>query len=257
MNDDTTLDTTSTAVLYQNAIEQSQVNDFTGALESISLATQIEPNNSDYHFFHGYVLSTLGRNEEAIVAFDNVIRINPNSQAAWKNRNIVLQKTTTTRSLELGCGIHHKNPFNAQETYGIDIREDLDSHIYKADLAIEPIPFPDNWFDFVVAEHFIEHVPRLIYLPEHRFAFIELMSEIWRVLKPGGLFYAITPAYPHVEAFQDPTHVNIITEQTFPAYFCFAVPWAQQYGFKGRFNFTEQFWEGPCLRTWINKISYP
>ena len=40
------------------------------------------------------------------------------------------------------------------------------------------------------------------------------MNEIYRVLKPGGTFYAITPYYPRDEAFVDPTHVNIITNKT-------------------------------------------
>jgi SAM-dependent methyltransferase len=239
---------------YAAAISKAESGNLNGALENINRAIELNPNELNYLIYLGFIKYSLGDHEQAIAAYDKYLSYNPNSQPVWINRNIVSQSSRVTTSLELGCGIHHKNPFNARESYGIDIREDLDLNIYKADLAIEAIPFPDNHFDFVVAEHFIEHIPRLIYSPNHRFPFIELMSEIWRVLKPKGLFYAITPAYPHVEAFQDPTHVNIITERTFPAYFCYAVPWAQQYGFKGRFNFTKQDWEGPCLRTWLNKI---
>lgn len=72
------------------------------------------------------------------------------------------------------------------------------------------------------------------------------MSDIWRVLKPGGIFYARTPAYPSAAAFQDPTHVNIITDQTI-SYFArrpaldgsLVDPWGldlgKRYGFKGEF----------------------
>ena len=94
----------------------------------------------------------------------------------------------TTKSLDLGCGLQPKNPFNAQEVYGIDVRDDAEAHIVKADLVIEPIPFPDDSFDYVTAHDFLEHVPRLIYLPQRRNAFVEVMNEIHRVLKPGGVF---------------------------------------------------------------------
>jgi SAM-dependent methyltransferase len=191
---------------------------------------------------------------QSLRLFDTCLNANPSINQLWLFRNTVIRHIQGTRSLELGCGIHLKNGFGASEAYGIDIREDLDRKIYRADLAIDNLPFEDNYFDYVIAEHFIVHVPRGVYCPERRNSFIELMSEIWRVLKPHGLFFSITPAYPHPEVFQDPTHVNIITENTFPAYFCFAEPWAKQYGFRGRFNFTSQVWEGPCLKTHLNKI---
>lgn len=45
------------------------------------------------------------------------------------------------------------------------------------------------------------------------------MNEVHRVLKPNGIFLHQTPAYPSTVAFRDPTHVNIITEETIPHYF--------------------------------------
>ena len=91
----------------------------------------------------------------------------------------------TTTTLDIGCGINPRNFFNAEEVYGIDVRDDLDKKIYRADLVIEPIPFADNFFDFVTAHDFLEHVPRIIYNPSRRNPFVELMNEIWRVLKPN------------------------------------------------------------------------
>jgi SAM-dependent methyltransferase len=61
------------------------------------------------------------------------------------------------------------------------------------------------------------------------------MNEVYRVLKPGGIFYAITPGYPRVEAFVDPTHVNFITKKTH-TYFTSPKYKARMYGFKGKFK---------------------
>ncbi|GAB1436874.1 SAM-dependent methyltransferase [Sphaerotilus sulfidivorans] len=161
----------------------------------------------------------------------------------------------TTKSLDLGCGLQPKNPFNAQEVYGIDVRDDAEAHIVKADLVIEPIPFPDDSFDYVTAHDFLEHVPRLIYLPQRRNAFVEVMNEIHRVLKPGGVFMSFTPAFPHGPAFRDPTHVNIITEETFPLYFDDKVRWASMYGFRGSFQILSQEWRGVHLMSLLRKTA--
>ena len=55
------------------------------------------------------------------------------------------------------------------------------------------------------------------------------------------MFYALTPAWPHAEAFVDPTHVNIITEQTHE-YFCGNEPLGRMYGFNGRFEARRTGW---------------
>ncbi|MEY8878676.1 MAG: class I SAM-dependent methyltransferase [Leptothrix sp. (in: b-proteobacteria)] len=159
----------------------------------------------------------------------------------------------SSKSLDLGCGRQPRNPFNATEVYGIDVRDDAEAHVVKADLVVEPIPFPDNSFDYVTAHDFLEHVPRLIYVPQRRNAFIEVMNEVYRVLKPGGVFLSFTPAYPHSAAFCDPTHVNVITEETFPNYFDNQRCWAVIYGFTGRFEILSQEWRGVHLMTLMRK----
>jgi SAM-dependent methyltransferase len=159
-----------------------------------------------------------------------------------------------TKSLDLGCGRVPKNTFGADEVYGIDVRDDLEANIRKADLVVEPIPFESDTFDFVTAHDFLEHIPRLIYAPQRRNAFVELMSEIYRVLKMGGTFLSMTPAYPNNAAFCDPTHVNFITEETFPFYFDQTNGWARSYGFKGAFIVHQQEWRGPHLLTVMHKV---
>jgi len=161
----------------------------------------------------------------------------------------------TTKSLDLGCGMAPKNFFGAEQVYGIDVRTDLEKNIYKADLAIEGLPFSDDFFEFVTAHDFIEHIPRLVYVPERRNSFVELMNEVWRVLKMGGRFLSVTPAYPQPAAFVDPTHVNIITEQTFPLYFDDQNRWAKGYGFNGAFKIVSQEWKGIHLITVLEKTT--
>ena len=84
-----------------------------------------------------------------------------------------------SKTLDLGCGLNPRNPFNADELYGIDIRPHDNEKMKMVDLAIESIPFPSEYFDYVSAYDFIEHVPRIIYNPTRRFCFIELMNEIY------------------------------------------------------------------------------
>jgi SAM-dependent methyltransferase len=146
-------------------------------------------------------------------------------------------------SLDIGCGRVPKNPFRCEVVHGLDIDANLASNIIRvADLAVEAIPFGDGLFDVVTAYDFIEHVPRVIYNPGRRNPFIELMNEISRVLRPGGLFYSSTPAYPHPAAFQDPTHVNIITEKTFWNYFSITHKChGRLYGYRGTLVFLGQY----------------
>lgn len=152
-----------------------------------------------------------------------------------------------TKTLDLGCGANIRNPFGASDVYGIDIRADLPRNISQANLSSEAIPFANDFFDFCTAFDVLEHIPRSSWaLGKERPSFIELMNEIHRVLKPGGLFLHSTPAYPSKESFQDPTHVNIITEDTLPIYFCEPVSGAKKlgYGFTGSFELVDQRWVG-------------
>ena len=152
---------------------------------------------------------------------------------------------TISNSLDLGCGEDPRNPFGASMVFGVDIRNDLPKTIRQADLSAEPVPFGDSEFDFCTAFDVIEHIPRIAWKNGNaRLGFIELMNEVHRVLKPGGIFLHSTPAFPAKQAFQDPTHVNIITEDTMPFYFCEPHSWARRlgYGFRGKFELIEQRW---------------
>lgn len=64
-----------------------------------------------------------------------------------------------------------------------------DAFKYEADIYMNvysKFPFPDNSFDVIYSEHLIEHIV-LDKIPH-------FLQEIYRILKPGGLFRVTTPA---------------------------------------------------------------
>jgi SAM-dependent methyltransferase len=170
------------------------------------------------------------------------------SVASFLSGNILPAQPLDSVSLDLGCGPAPKNPFGARVVVGVDIACGHNSDIVTADLSFDGIPLGDASVDYCTAYDFIEHVPRLARIGLiTTFPFVNLMNEVYRVLKPGGLFLSSTPAYPSKQAFQDPTHVNIITEDTFPLYFCSGshsqgALFASMYGFVGDFMMIDQAW---------------
>lgn len=150
---------------------------------------------------------------------------------------------TQTKHLDIGCGAVPRNPYYQEQVYAVDTRSltstELPSaiHYTQANFATEPLPFPDNFFESISAYDVIEHIPRQLLQTNGKiiYPFIMLMNEIYRVLKPNGLFLTTTPGYPRPEAFQDPTHVNIITIDTL-SYFSGKEPLARMYGFNGNFE---------------------
>ncbi len=142
------------------------------------------------------------------------------------------------KHLDVGCGSKPRNPFNYENLYGVDILDQqVDDFNYKrCNIILEGLPFEDSTFDSISAYDFLEHIPRFAVIKdETQFPFINFMNEAYRVLKNGGIFYAMTPVYPREESFMDPTHVNFITKRTH-RYFVNPNNYAAMYGFTGKFE---------------------
>jgi SAM-dependent methyltransferase len=171
-----------------------------------------------------------------------------------------------TTHLDIGCGGQPRNPYNQSKIYGLDQAKDFQSeNIRPCHLGIEPIPFDNDFFDSISAYDLLEHIPRTSINHDKAlttFPFIYLMSEIYRTLKPNGVFFALTPAFPSKQAFQDPTHVNFITEDTH-SYFCGEQSILARYGFSGQFKqktvkrvFPEEAYQNNKNSLRIKKIRY-
>jgi len=171
-----------------------------------------------------------------------------------------------TVHVDLGSGATPRNPFNAK----VLIATDFSRFASRIENGIEfrgcdltrKLPFEDNSITSISAYDVLEHIPRWERLPggEIVFPFINLMSEIYRILVPGGQFLAVTPGYPSPAAFVDPTHINFITTETMD-YFCGDDPHASTlgYGFKGSFNLKYQDWlrgSGPYAPMRIDSINF-
>jgi len=107
------------------------------------------------------------------------------------------------RVLEVGCGQGHLTMRLAErgiDVVGIDANPtapDVSGSDRVLHMRAEDLAFPDAEFDAIVSVHAIEHIPPLE----------EAVSEMARVLKPGGQALFIYPAEPIQGLYAIPTSV--------------------------------------------------
>lgn len=148
--------------------------------------------------------------------------------------------------LDIGSGVKPRNPFKAQNLYACDILEEekieIECTYIQFDIT-KGLPFKSNNFASVSAYDVLEHVPRWNFQNgASTFPFVNLMNEIFRVLKPGGYFYSVTPMYPNIAAFSDPTHVNYISIETVSYFGNSSHANGLGYGFDGAFEIIFANW---------------
>ena len=152
-------------------------------------------------------------------------------------------------SVDLGAGRFPRNPLRARRLVAVDVLDEAafveNSNVeYVRTIPGEQLQFDDEQVDCCTGYDFLEHVPRFDRLTDGRAVnpFIEMMNEIYRILRPGGVLIAVTPSFPREAAFTDPTHVNPITPGTHE-YFSGHVHARQLgYGFNGDFNCLAAEW---------------
>lgn len=111
----------------------------------------------------------------------------------WGRQSIEASAEPRGLSLNLGCGWRKLEGF-----VNVDCRAEVEPDLV-CDL-LDGLPYPDSSVDVVRADDFLEHIP----IGQT----IQAVTEIWRVLKPGGVFESSTPSTDGRGAFQDPTHLS-------------------------------------------------
>lgn len=121
----------------------------------------------------------------------------------------------TQRELLLGCGSRTTKDLwlDGRRTFEnlvrLDNNADHNPDVVH-DLCVHPLPFPDNHFDEIHAYDVLEH---LAAQGDYQFFFREF-SEYWRILKPGGHFFATVPSLTSPWLWGDPSHRRVICRET-------------------------------------------
>ena len=116
----------------------------------------------------------------------------------------LLKKKSGIR-LDVGCGSAKQPGFvgmDLRRLPGVDIVHDAQKF---------PYPIPKNSCLQILLSHLWEHIE-----PKNR---VDLMNELWRIMKPEGQLLISAPYYLSFGAYQDPTHYPCPNEATF-TYFC-------------------------------------
>jgi len=123
--------------------------------------------------------------------------------------------------LNLGCGVNKKKGY-----VNIDINPK-----YGPDIVCDGLhlPIKENSMDCARAFDFLEHVPN-----DKR---MDIIEEIYRVLKPDGKFHHLTPSTDGPGAFSDPTHLSFWNIDSW-LYYCDALGGVMRkpYGIKANFR---------------------
>ena len=130
---------------------------------------------------------------------DKFVGITPKDFSKLEDRHLkvleILSKLKAERLLDIGCGDGNftmlmAKTCGAKDVYGVDISEKgvemarkNGIKAFKVDVDEERLPFDDNYFDLVTALEVIEH----LFDPDH------FLEEVYRVLKPNGVFVLSTP----------------------------------------------------------------
>ncbi len=125
----------------------------------------------------------------------------PSCGSLMRQRAVTLYLRDVLRVPEKGGDTLHVGPASSVRGWLVSfpavhyVSLDLDSPIADIKGDITDLPFPDDSYDLIVCLHVLEHVP------EDRKA----ISELFRVLRPGGKAVIQVPPSPFEETLEDPT----------------------------------------------------
>jgi len=126
------------------------------------------------------------------------------SQMAIKNHHLIQFILESGKPIKIELGSAQKR-IEGWLTMDLDPNSDLCMDLSK------PLPFPDNCVEEIYSSHLLEHFS----FPD---PMLNLLSECYRVLKPGGVFkIAVPDARIYIESYEKP-------DQFDPAKYCLYTP---------------------------------
>lgn len=159
--------------------------------------------NSDYLKTQQYAHAG---NLAARIRLHEQFSTNKESIQRWQFDRLLKAVTADAQIFEVGCGrgdLWKQNADRIPAGWQITLSdlsagmlEDCQYHLGEAlaqrfsfkVMDVQDIPYPDQTFDVVIANYMLYHVPDLP----------QALSEIQRVLKPGGLLFAMTNGENHL-----------------------------------------------------------
>lgn len=122
---------------------------------------------------------------------------------ATKNSVQELLDAKKAIKLDLACGASKQDDtwvgLDVLDFPGVDIVHDIEN---------VPMPLPDECCSVVLASHILEHINPA------KGGFLDVMDDIWRVLKVDGQLVIAMPYGGSPGFWQDPTHCNGCNENT-------------------------------------------
>ncbi len=175
------------------------------------------------------------------------------SQYWWSNRYYARlarkHGPSQGRVLELGCGMGHLLEWltDHYQVFGCDINTwalaQAQHNVPQGQFLLlsgdDPYAFPEGVFDIVIAKHVVEHLTH----PE------QAITEMSRVLKPGGLLILVTPNLDSPMrkrkrgnwiGYKDPTHISLKLPHEWLAAL-------HLNGLEASHVFSDGFWDAPYL----------
>lgn len=162
----------------------------------------------DCYVHHEGSVTFTSMDNAGILKYDEICKRNDKYLAEKWGTDFGVQQCVTVEPpkglmLNLGCGYDHIAGY-----VNIDNRPETAPDMV-ADV-LSGLPYDDNSVDGVRAYDFLEHIP----IGRQ----IDVITDIWRVLKPGGIFESLTPSTDGRGAFQDPFHLSFWNQNSWLYY---------------------------------------
>ncbi|MGH2921561.1 MAG: class I SAM-dependent methyltransferase [Gaiellaceae bacterium] len=124
----------------------------------------------------------------------------PSCGSLMRHRAVTLYLRDVLQVPETGADVLHVGPGPSIRRWLVSLPDvryvstDIDPHIADVAADITDLPFADDSQDLIICLHVLEHVP------DDRKA----ISELFRVLRPGGIAVIQVPPSPFEETLEDP-----------------------------------------------------